>query len=99
MRTINKVLLTGALIGGSALGFAVTKPGKALRKRIAEAASDLYKYLETTVDNLKEYTQDQYEDLVETVVSAYASQKKLASDVVKALKKELLKKRTYAHSH
>jgi gas vesicle protein len=96
MRTINKILLTGALVGGSALGFAATKPGKAFRKKVAAVASDLYKYLEKTVDNLKEYSQDQYEDLVETVVSAYASQKKLASDVVKALKKELMKKRAYA---
>jgi ribosomal protein L16 Arg81 hydroxylase len=88
-KKLTKGLVAGALIGGAVTGFAMSKQGRALGKKIASSAEELYRELQKKAGDLAEMSKDTYEELVERISEEYAEKKELAHDAKEKLIKQL----------
>lgn len=88
-KKITKGLAVGALIGGAVTGFALSKQGRALGKKVTEYAEELYQELSKKAFDLAEMSKEKYEELVERVGKEYAQKKQLAESAQKDLVKKL----------
>lgn len=87
-KKLKKGLVAGALIGGAVTGFAMSKTGRALGKKIAAIAEELYQELQKKAGDLAEMSKEKYEEVAERIGEEYAKKKELAL----AAKKDLIKK-------
>lgn len=89
-KKIKKGLAVGALIGGAVAGFAMSKTGRKLGKKIAVEAEDLYAELSKKAGMLADMSKEKYEELAERIGEEYAKKKQMAvaaqKDLVKKLK-------------
>lgn len=79
------LILGGLLAAGAALGFAMSKEGKALTEELQKDCKVLAKHLKKNLHKLEDVNKESFDTLVATVVSEYAKKKELADDAKKAL--------------
>lgn len=89
-KKIKKSLAVGALIGGAVAGFAMSKTGRNLGRKIAVEAEELYVQLTKKAGMLADMSKEKYEELAERIGDEYAKKKQMAvaaqKDLVKKLK-------------
>lgn len=83
--TVAAVLAAGA----AAYFFTQTKSGQATAKKIQTLAANLSKEISARLSQVKQLTQDRYEQIVDQVVDEYAAQRKVGKHTVKTLKRDL----------
>lgn len=88
-KKLKKGLVAGALIGGAVAGFAMSKTGRALGKKVASMAEELYQELTKKAMDLAEMSREKYEELAERLAEEYAEKKELALSAKKDLVKKL----------
>jgi gas vesicle protein len=62
-KNLKKGLVVGGLVGGALAGFAMSKTGRALGKKIAEYADELYQELQKKAGDLADVTKEKFENL------------------------------------
>jgi hypothetical protein len=67
----------------------MSKTGRALGKKIAEYADELYQELQKKAGDLADVTKEKYEELVERMATEFAEKKELALDAKDKLIKQL----------
>jgi gas vesicle protein len=89
MPSLKNTLLMGGLLGATAVGLTATRPGKKIQKKIHSMAQDLVKQIHTQVKNIKNYTEERYNDTVNAIVDVYVAKKNLAQDMVGLLREDM----------
>ncbi|MEK7623995.1 MAG: hypothetical protein AAB408_05030 [Patescibacteria group bacterium] len=83
------LILGGLLAAGAAVSLAMTKEGRKLTASVQKDLKMLTQNLKKNLANLKDVTQENFEAMVDEVVTEYAREKKLASEVQQTLRRTL----------
>jgi gas vesicle protein len=83
-------LIVGAVIGLASASFLHSKKGKALAKDLKSRTAALQKKVLSELRKGEELTQKRYKEIVDSVVSYYATSKEIAKTEIPAVKKSLL---------
>ena len=79
------LILGGLLAVGAVVGFAMTKEGHELTEDLQADFKTLAKHLKKNLHQLQDATQENFDELVATIVEEYAKKKELADGAKKAL--------------
>lgn len=79
------LILGGLLAVGAAVGFAMTKEGKAISDDLQKDMKTLAKNLKNNLHELEDVTKERYDTLVAKVVGEYAKNKELIGEAKEKL--------------
>jgi hypothetical protein len=73
-------ILGGLLVGAAVVGYAMSKEGQELTKKIKEDLEPLAKHMKKHCSRFREDAKEDFEELADTLVEAYAKKKKLSME-------------------
>ncbi len=89
-KAFGKGVLLGTVLGAAtAVGVALSKNGGQLGEELESAFEQVKRQVKKQLADVKDVTQEKYDEVVETAVGAYAEKKQLAKQAQRSLERKM----------